>query len=97
MEFAEGRNWERKSESGSERNGSGVGLGLGFWNSSTKPELQVGQRISPPGEGVMVTVWSHWWQKYICGPPSATVTPLDAMIARTAPSQIKIQKGREIQ
>lgn len=69
-----------------------LGLGLGFWNSSTKPELQEGQRISPPEDGVMVTVRSHWWQKYICGPPSATVTPLEDIFAPDN-STINFSKG----
>lgn len=83
LEFVGGtRNWESKSESGSGKKASGmVGLGLGFWYSSTKPELQEGQRISPAAEGEMLTVCSHWWQKYICGPPSATATPLEDIFA----------------
>lgn len=41
--------------------GSGIGgLGLGFSYSSKKPVLQLGQRSSDVGEGVMETVRLHW-------------------------------------
>lgn len=74
---AEGnRKWLRNVERVSEENGSGM-IGLGFWYSSTKPERHEGQRGSPLGEGVMLTVRSHWWQKYICELPSATATPAE--------------------
>ena len=49
---------ESKGEKGSAI--GGLGLGLGFSYSSKKPVLQLGQRSSDVGEGVMETVRLHW-------------------------------------
>ncbi|CAI9768018.1 unnamed protein product [Fraxinus pennsylvanica] len=53
---AEGnRKWLRKVERGSEENGSGM-LRLGFRYTSTKSERHEGERRSPVGKGLMLTV-----------------------------------------
>lgn len=63
-EEAEKRRGKTLSEE-EEKKGLGFGLGLGsgfgFWSSSTKPPLHLGQMRS--GEGAIMTVCSHWWQK----------------------------------
>ena len=57
-----------EDKSSSKRAGSrpaSKGFGRGFEESisSRKPSLQLGHERAEVGDGVIVTVRSHWWQK----------------------------------